>query len=491
MGLFDAFKFKKADTGTSGKKSNVASSLYTEQAQSQLITMMSRAPDLDETLRKAGIKRHHLYKLLSDDEIYQAVDTRVSALRAVPYSLYPSEGKQAEFIFKQLAKHADNLLKTHVKAAFFGYVVQEGICEQTTDGYVGYGQIIEKPMQWFEPKTDGTLRYFPDNGSGGLDGLIVDTEYKFFYTVNDPTYMQPQGDAILSRLYWPWYFRQAGWKFWAKFLERFGSPILVAQTGGSTEEMTSALLQAHGSAVIAVDSEDTVEALGGAGGNSGQGFDTFENAIVRRINKVILGQTLTSGTDGSGSRALGEVHNEVRMDKLHGDIRLVNPVLQHFVNAICDLNGFERHEITLATEKSLVTERANRDKVLSEIGVEFNETYFQDKYSLDADHFKMRVTGQPSPQFNAMPKQAFSFKADAQRITPEQQEIDNLAPDHYSLLDIDQIKSIVADSASPEQLAEKLFSAIPDAKPAEFDEVLAQGLYIADLLGYKHSSEGN
>lgn len=491
MGLFDAFKFKKADTGTSGKKSNVASSLYTEQAQSQLITMMSRAPDLDETLRKAGIKRHHLYKLLSDDEIYQAVDTRVSALRAVPYSLYPSEGKAAEFIFKQLAKHADNLLKTHVKAAFFGYVVQEGICEQTSDGYVGYGQIIEKPMQWFEPKTDGTLRYFPDNGSGGYDGLIVDTEYKYFYTVNDPTYMQPQGDAILSRLYWPWYFRQAGWKFWAKFLERFGSPILVAQTGGSTEEMTNALLQAHGSAVIAVDSEDTVAALGGSGSNTGAGFDTFEKAIVRRINKVILGQTLTSGTDGSGSRALGEVHNDVRMDKLHGDIRLVNPVLQHFVNCLCDLNGFERHEITLATEKSLVTARAERDKILSEIGVEFTDTYFQDKYSLDADHFKMRSISQPSPQFNALPVKAFSFKADAQKITPQQQEIDNLAPDSYSLLDTEQIKALVLASDSIDDLQSRLFELLPDAPIDQFNEILAQALFTADVLGFKHSNEGS
>lgn len=490
MGLFDAFKMKKAGEVVS-KKSNVASSLYTEQAQSQLITMMSRAPDLDETLCKAGIKRHHLYKLLSDDEIYQAVDTRVSALRAVPYSLYPSEGKAAEFIFKQLAKHADNLLKTHVKAAFFGYVVQEGILEQTSDNLIGYGQIIEKPMQWFEPKTDGTLRYFPDDGSGGYDGLIVDTEYKFFYTVNDATYMQPQGDAILSRLYWPWYFRQAGWKFWAKFLERFGSPILVAQTGGSTEEMTSALLQAHGSAVIAVDSEDTVAALGGAGGNSGQGFDTFENAIVRRISKVILGQTLTSGTDGSGSRALGQVHNEVRMDKLHGDIRLVNPVLQHFVNCLCDLNGFERHEITLATEKSLVAERANRDKVLSEIGVEFNETYFQDKYSLDADHFKMRVTGQPSPQFNAMPKQAFSFKADSLGLTPEQQAIENLAPNSCSLLDSDSIKKLVQDSDSLDDLQAKLFELLPNVPIDQFNEILAQALFTADVLGFKHSSEGS
>jgi phage gp29-like protein len=37
-------------------------------------------------------------------------------------------------------------------------------------------------------------------------------------------------------------------------------------------------------------------------------FEAFDNVLTRRIQKVVLGQTLTSGTDGVGSRALGEVH---------------------------------------------------------------------------------------------------------------------------------------------------------------------------------------
>jgi phage gp29-like protein len=71
-------------------------------------------------------------------------------------------------------------------------------------------------------------------------------------------------------------------------------------------------------------------------GNAGTSFETFNNTIIRQIQKVILGQTLTSGTDGTGSRALGEVHDNVRKDKLNADIRLLplhfRLLLMHFVH---------------------------------------------------------------------------------------------------------------------------------------------------------------
>lgn len=477
---------------TARSKGVVASGLTQETAVSQLVEWLGRMPDLDEVLRKAGIKRHQLERLLDDDEIGQAVETRVDALTAVPFRLNPSEGAQADFIIAQLNQFIKPVVKSAFNARLYGYSVQEAVYKPTDDGYFGLQRIVEKPMEWFEPRNNGELRYFPDNGMHGYKGELVDQQYKFFLTVCDGTYKRPQGKALLSKLYWPWYFRTAGWKFWAKFLERFGSPMLLGKTGGDVREMNSALLSAHGSAVVSVDEKDSVEVLGGSTGNNGQAFDTFENALVRRINKVILGQTLTSGTDGSGSRALGQVHNEVRTDKRDSDIQLVLPTIQRLVNALCLINGFEPHEVLLADGKGLEVARAARDKTLSEVGVKFTRKYFEDEYNLEAEYFELE-SDKPAPAktFSALPQQKFSFKASSQKITPQQQEVDNLAPSQYSLLDPDQIKRIVADSETPEQLTEKLFAAIPDAPLEQFNEVLARALYTADVLGYKHSSEGN
>lgn len=487
------------DKQKAARKGVAVSAAFTqEQAISQFAKWLTKIPDLDGVLRKAGVKRHQLESLLDDDEVAQAVETRVDALLSVPFRLNPSEGPAADFLIDQMSKHIQSIVRSAINARFYGYNVQEAIYEKdgeitNENGYRGFNRIIEKPMEWFEPRNNGELRYFPDNGLHGMEGELVDQEFKFFLTRNNPTYKRPLGQALFSKLYWAVYYRTNAWKFWGKDLERFGSPILVGKTAGEVQEMVDALLAAHNSAVVGIDAEDSVEALA-VNSNGGRSFEAIETAIIRRINKLVLGQTLTSGTDGgSGNRALGEVHDNVRTDKRNSDIRLVLPTVQRAVDALCKINGLPRHEVTLADGKGLEEERAKRDKDLNEIGVEFNEQYFQDEYNLDANHFKVRTSAQtePAKTFSAVPQQKFSFKASSQQITPQQQEIDNLAPDSYSLLDVDQIKSIVADSETPEQLAEKLFAAIPDAPLEQFNDVLAQALYTADVLGYKHSSEGD
>ncbi len=70
--------------------------------------------------------------------------------------------------------------------------------------------------------------------------------------------------------------------------------------------MRDALLKAHATSVLAISSMDSVELhSASAVGNGSQAYETFDKNLERRIQKVVLGQTLTSGTDGSGSRAFG------------------------------------------------------------------------------------------------------------------------------------------------------------------------------------------
>lgn len=488
MSFLDRFRFAKNQEGSATPK-NAPASLYQEEAVSQLVGLLTRKTDLDEVLKKAGVKRHQLATLLSDDEIFQAVETRVDALLSVPFRLSPSEGDAADFLIEQLNKHIDVIARNAFDARLFGYAVQEAVYLQG-DKYIGLNKIAKKPMQWFEPTSNGELYYFSDNGFNGLNGQLVNQEYKFFLTVNNGTYEQPQGTALLSRLYWPWFFRTNGWKFWAKFLERFGSPILVGSTGGDVNDMNNALLQAHGSAVISIDKEDSVSALAPSSA-TGQAFDLFENALVRRINKVILGQTLTSGTDGGGSRALGQVHENVRQDKRNSDIRLVLPTLQRVVDALCKLNEFEPHTITLSDGKGLEKERAERDKVLSEIGVEFTEQYFQDEYNLSAEHFKVKAPEQPATTFKALPNKSFSFAADVNQLSDEQQALDEIGDNqNLTLLNQKQIKDIVAGSRNPQELQANLFKLVGNVSDTQFNAVLDQALYAADTLGYAHASDG-
>lgn len=357
------------------KKALSKGSLYSQEAVSQFYKL-SKQIDLDETLRKAGIKRHRLAILLDDDEISQAVETRVDALLATPCRFEPSDTPEAILLMQEIKEWFAEIASGSINALLFGYSVLEAVYDQADDGQIGFQWIGEKPMEWFEPKNDGRLIYRQD-GSG--KETEVDQVFKFFMTRRKATYKQPYGKALLTVVYWLDFFRKNGFKFWAKFLERFGTPILKGKCKNSEpDDMNQALLSAHAQSVISIDAEDDVEILAvSSSGNAGTSFETFNNTIIRQIQKVILGQTLTSGTDGTGSRALGEVHDNVRKDKLNADIRLVTPTFQAIVDALCALNGWGKHEIILGEKsKQLNKDQAERDVKLKDAGAVFTPQYF-------------------------------------------------------------------------------------------------------------------
>ena len=471
------------------KKALSNGSLYSQEAVSQFYKL-SKQLDLDETLRKAGIRRHRLAILLDDDEIAQAVETRIDALLATPFRIEPSDTPEAILLMQEIKKWFAEIATGSINALLFGYSVQEMVYNQDGD-YIGIEWVGEKPMEWFEPKNDGRLIYRPE-GTG--QEIEVDQVFKFFMTRRKATYKQPYGKALLTVVYWLDFFRKNGFKFWAKFLERFGTPILKGKCKNSEpDDMNQALLNAHAQSVISIDAEDEVEILAvTSSGSAGASFETFNNTIIRQIQKVILGQTLTSGTDGTGSRALGEVHDNVRKDKLNADIRLVTPTFQAIVDAFCALNGWGKHEIILGEKsKQLNKDQAERDVKLKDAGAVFTNQYFIREYGLQEGDLAEPLPSQtPQPQFKAIPSKPFSFAASVKGLTQEQQELDELAEQNFKLLSDNDLKDLILSSESIEELQTSLFAIAKTADKSQFNEVLDRALFAADILGYMHSKEG-
>ena len=123
-----------------------AGSLTTHEAVSQFATTLSRLPDLDETLRKAGIARHRLEVLLDDDEIAQATETRLDALLATPYRIEPNDTKEAQLLRLELEEWFVEIATSAQNALLYGYSVQEAIYMQK-DNRIGIEWIGEKPME--------------------------------------------------------------------------------------------------------------------------------------------------------------------------------------------------------------------------------------------------------------------------------------------------------------------------------------------------------
>ena len=359
--------------------------LTSEQAVERLAERITSLPDPDEVLLALGVPRCELRRLLTDDEIDGALEVRRDAVLATPWRLEGDDEALAEWVRAEIEPHMEDLVRGAWSAIPFGYSVIELIYRESEDGQLHLARAADKPMEWFDITRDGRLLF---NEAGKVTGEArrLDTAYKFILTRNQPTYRNPYGEALLSRLYWPWVFRRSSWDYWIQYLERFGQPLPVGK-GRDPAELVAALSRVAQDSAIAVSHDDEVDLVQAQG--EGSAFEKMEDAIVRRMQRRILGQTLTTGTDDAGSRALGEVHERVAATKRNADLRLVQDSVQRVIRALVWLNFPEREppRVVFGDEQGLEEGRAERDKTLHDLGVRFTEAYIKRAYGLEAEEF--------------------------------------------------------------------------------------------------------
>lgn len=486
MGIMDLFRSKPAARPPAVK-------LTTELAFERLTNTAFELPDADEILKKAGLTRVELRKVAADDEISAAIETRLTALQSVPWRLDPwLDDPIATEVWDMLAPHMEAIITGAFNARLYGYSVMEAVYVRQGSRIV-IGEITEKPFEWFEPKRDGTLMY----RQYGRAPELVDTHYKFFLTRYQPTYLQPRGQALLSTLYWPWKMRSQGWRFWAKFLERFGSPFAVGQTRGSPEDMATALAQLVQGGVAAFGFDDVIDIKTPA--SAGESFDKFDTAIAKRIQKVVLGQTLTSDVQGGGSFAAAKVQDLVRGDRKTADIRMVTRTVQQIIVALGDLNfpGAKMPEFILEDGEGLGLERAGRDGQLVRDGVlTLTEQYILDKYDFEEGDFEIPVK-QPVRAALAEPGSEGEEPAEefaARKFSPDQAALEALIGSAIrktaSPIPPEVIREAINAATSADDLRERLGTIFAQFKPDDFAEITERALFAADVMGYAHAGEG-
>lgn len=329
----------------------------------------------------------------SDDEVQQCIETRMDTLIGVDWRLEGGSEEVRLWLTEQLKRHYETIVQQAWTAKLYGYNVMERVWAKVDNQYI-VDRLPEKPFEWFIPMRDDTLWYRRHSSillpqAMSINGIQVDTHFKFLLTRNKPTWMNPRGKALLAYLFWPWFFRKATWQFWMQFLERSGQPLIVG-TGNDPAQIATQLALAVQDAVIGVPIGTTIEAVQPR--NRGDAFDLADDKLTRRVQKILLGQTLTSdaGTSGNGSNALGKVHNEVRLDKTIGDLKLVGPTVQNYIDALLVINFPSSRPVKLvyAVDRGLESARANRDSAMVNSGnLAFTEQYYLREYGFTQGDF--------------------------------------------------------------------------------------------------------
>lgn len=475
-------------------KPAAAGNLYTEQAVGLVLSELFGLADPDEVLRRAGLNRCALRKLEGDDEISGALETRLSSTLTAPWRLDPYDSTVAPFIEAELQPLIDPALSGAWSAVPYGYSVLEAVYVRRDARRIGLLELTEKPFEWFRPKRDGSLLYL---SQANPSGEIVDQSFKFFVTRRRATYRNPFGEAILSRAYWPWFMRNAGWRAWARFLERSAGPLLLGKTAGDTGAMAKALAEAALSGAVAVGTQDSVESV--APQNVGQAFDLFSSAVDRRIQKLILGQTLTTdvGKSGGGSLALGQVHAQIKDDRVAADHRMLQRTFQRVVDALVALNfpSAKPPTFVLGQERGLSTDRASRDKMLVDAGiVRLTERYLLDRYDFERGDFEIPSTPPQLPNRGAKASAHFATGAPA-RFTAGQQAIEDAVEMAVDLsgdpVDPKLIRAAIRASTSADDLVERLAALFADQPQDAYRELMERALFAADVMGYSHAEAGD
>ena len=347
-----------------------------------------------------------------DGQISSALETRKEGVlrrerKLVAASSSAADERRAGFAREVLAAipNFENILYELLDAAGYGFTVAEILWEQ--DGSTVFIRDLKaRPQELFafgdlgQPQT-GPLRFSnnvlsPAAPAAGRRGFLPD--HKFLTYSFHPRHGNRRGRPLLRRVFWASWFKRQDLKFWLKFIEKGTGSIVVRYPQGATDQDKQRALEAaeaiNAETAVAIPENFQIvsELLQAARAGDTNIFLALADQLCNNeMARVILGQTLTQrgSEDGRGSRALGEVHQDVRFDKVAADARDLMAVINDQLLRWLFLFNFgpdvavPRWSIQLDPPEDL-RQRIEIDERLARLGVPLPLTHLQRVYSIPA-----------------------------------------------------------------------------------------------------------
>lgn len=218
-----------------------------------------------------------------------------------------------------MALNWDAITRRMHKGVLYGYSVAECIWGMDGNKITLDAVKVRKPWRFGFGK-DGELKLRVNAQT------LLMPERKFWIAVwgadDDDS---PYGQGLGHALWWPVYLKRNGAKFWAAYLDKFGSPSVKSKyPAGATEKEKATALEAakafRNESAVAVPEGFDVELIEAAK-NSGGSYEEFLKYWDGAIAKIILSQT---GTTQQGQYSgTAEVLNDVKSELVKADADLL------------------------------------------------------------------------------------------------------------------------------------------------------------------------
>lgn len=492
--------------------------IATRQTAESYWSMLRFLPNPDPVLRKQG-KSVDIYRELRSDAKVQAVlGSRKAGVKKYLANV-DQNGASPEFVKLLESLFSDrwdlySLIDEILEGAEFGYKPFELLWEFDGSFWVptafpqdSKGRAIEsespglvgKPPEWFKYSGDNRLLFMSRKD---LQGIEV-PDRKFVIARRKPTYSNPYGEAILAAVFWPVIFKKNGIKFWNLFVEKYGSPFLIGKhprgaQDAEVDDLLDALENMIQDAVAAIPEGSSVEMKERSGGGSGnQEYKLLADYMDKQISQAILGQNLTSDVS-VGSLAAAEVHDSVKEEIIADDAKIVERFFSDVFRYIRDVNfpSSRVPKLSLKSPKQANKDLADRDKILSEIGVVFKKDYFVKTHGIEEQDFEVKSEDSSSAatpgEFaeSRSPSSPAKVGEESEDDFEDQNAVDNFiesfkAGDFQNFADelLAPVLRIVAESKDFSECMEALSEAYPEMSSEGLESALSQAIFVSENLG--------
>lgn len=450
--------------------------------------------------------------LMRDDQVKSAWEQRASALVSAGWSVKPGADDAAsiaaaDFLSSQLEEVGwDEVTRLALFTRFYGFGVAELVWKVTDDGRLGWSKIAVRNRERFLFTADGRcyLRTLSDSGAGvGASRVWCDAPNFWIMSSGADHADSPYGIGLAHNLFWPVRFKRDGLRFWMVYLEKFAMPTALGKfkagsTAADKSRLLAAVLAIQTQAGVTIPEDMAIELLEAKRNGSGD-YSAVCSRMDAAIQKIILGQTLTSevGSTG-GNRALGDVHMGVRQSIVKQDADLICESFNRGPARWITRANFAGAAYPMVQRE--VSEPENLDALssqlerLSRIGYRLNLDAVREKWGSGIEAAPPTASNPAgSGDLPSAPGRA-EFSTAVAEIFADQAALDGSLDrfeTHMESLSrelLDPVLSYVAGH-SPAEVMAAMHDALPDYRGDKLEDALARVLFAGMVWGRANGAE--
>ncbi len=447
--------------------------------------------NLDDTLMtRGGQKGLRIYdELERDGRTFSALRKRKMALLAYPWQLDPASDAPLDVA-------AAELVERHLKAMNFqdtclslqdailkGFAVGEILWGFDAEGYVAPLEVIGRDQRRFVFDQQRKLRM--RDWSNMWDGVELPDKKFIIHSVGSKD-GSPYGLGLGTVLFWYVFFKRQDITFWLTFLDKFGSPTAVGRYDPGTDpddqaKLMQAMMSIAQDAGITIPKTVEIDLLEAQRSGSVDAYERACRYFDEEITITVLGETLTTSNVGVGSQAATTVHDDVRLELVQSDGELLASTLNRTLIAwdvALNIAGANPPKIKFVVgQEEDLTARANRDKVISDMGFKPTLNYIHGTYGGQWTERQAPLqfgSGDPAPD-DGGGDAAFAEGGQDSLMDQFAERLGAQADPHISAM-VDRVKALAGDCASLEELRDRVLDIYGDLDHRAFAEVMSVAL---------------